>query len=151
MKYKTLLFLLLMLSLNSYSQQQPTLEEREVQQVIDVVFEAFSEGSIGKMETAVTPDVNILEHGEVWTFDSIKFYFNKPRPADFKRINTLEFFKTEISGNMAFVSYHNTADIHANDKDRKLKWLESAVLVREGKTWKVKMLHSTRMRLPQAP
>jgi hypothetical protein len=109
------------------------------------VFQAFSEGSITKMEEVVTTDVKILEHGEVWTLDSVRFYFGKPRAADFKRINTLDFFQTEVNENMAFVSYWNTADISANNKDRKIKWLESAVLVMEGGRWKVQMLHSTRV------
>ena len=125
--------------------QKPT-EQQQVQQVLHLVFEAFSEGSVAKMEQASTPDVKILETGEVWTLDTIRSYFAKPRPADFKRINTLDFFQTEVEGKMAFVSYHNTAAIHANGKDRIVKWLESAVLVREGKSWKVKMLHSTRLK-----
>jgi hypothetical protein len=120
-------------------------ESVSVQKVISDVFEAFSTGSMEAMQQSVTNDVTILEHGEVWTLDSIRFYFSKPRPGDFKRINTLEFFQTEISGRMAFVSYHNTAAIHANNKDRTVKWLESAVLTKDGKSWKVKMLHSTRI------
>jgi hypothetical protein len=48
---------------------------------------------------------------------------------------------------MAFVSYHNTASIRANNKDKVLKWLESAVLVKMGEEWKVKMLHSTKIQL----
>ena len=125
--------------------QKPT-EQQQVQQVLQVVFEAFSEGSVAKMEQALTPDVKILETGEVWTIDTIRSYFARPRPADFKRINTLDFFQTEVEGEMAFVSYHNTAAIHANGKDRMVKWLESAVLVKQGKSWRVKMLHSTRLK-----
>jgi hypothetical protein len=124
--------------------QKPT-ERQQIQQVLNLVFEAMSDGSIAKMEEAVTPDVKILETGEVWTLDTIRSYFARPRPADFERVNTLDFFQTEVGGEMAFVSYHNTAAIHANGTDRMVKWLESAVLVKQGKSWKVKMLHSTRL------
>ena len=126
---------------------QKLTEQQQVQQVLRLVFEALSEGSVAKMEQALTPDVKILETGEVWTLDTIRLYFEKPRPNDFKRINTLDFFQTEVEGKMAFVSYHNTAAIHANGKDRMVKWLESAVLVKQGKSWKVKMLHSTRLKM----
>ena len=125
--------------------QKPT-EQQQIHQVLTLVFEAISDGSIVKMEEAVTPDVKILETGEVWTLDTIRSYFSRPRPADFKRINTLDFFQTEVEGKMAFVSYHNTAAIHADGKDRLVKWLASAVLVKQGKSWKVKMLHSTRLK-----
>lgn len=138
-------FVLILLVNSTMAQQNPTADQKKVQQVIHDVFQAFSDASIAKMEQVVTTDVNILEHGEVWTLDSIRFYFNKPRPSDFKRINTLEFFQTEVTDGMAFVSYWNTADIRANNKDRKVKWLESAVMVMDGGRWKVKMLHSTRV------
>jgi hypothetical protein len=132
-------------STNALAQKQPDAQQLKVQQVIRNVFEAFSEGSMEKMKQEVTDDVTILEHGEVWTLDSIKTAFSRPRPADFKRINTLDFFQTEVSSTMAFVSYHNRADVHVNNKDRVIKWLESAVLVKNGKEWKLKMLHSTRL------
>src|SRR5688572_21048076 len=51
--------------------QKPT-EQQQVQQVLRVVFEAFSEGSLAKMEQALTPDVKMLETGEVWTLDTIR-------------------------------------------------------------------------------
>ena len=127
------------------AQQQVTPDQLGVQQVIHKVFGSFSDGSLDKMEEAVTPDFIILEQGEIWTMDSIGTYFKRPRPADFKRLNTLEFFQTELSGEMAFVSYHNTADIRANGKNRKVRWLESAVLIKAEGEWKVKMLHSTRV------
>ena len=137
-------FLLFLVSTTTLFAQKQT-DQQQVQQILRLVFEAFSEGSVAKMEQALTPDVKILETGEVWTLDTIRSYFARPRPADFKRINTLDFFQTEVEGKMAFVSYHNTAAIHANGKDRMVKWLESAVLVKQGKSWRVKMLHSTRL------
>jgi len=142
-KISVLLFLLFLTSNTLLAQKQT--DQQQVQQVLRLVFEAFSEGSVAKMEQGLTPDVKILETGEVWTLDTIRSYFARPRPADFKRINTLDFFQTEVEGKMAFVSYHNTAAIHANGKDRMVKWLESAVLVKQGKSWRVKMLHSTRL------
>ena len=145
MKNKICLILFI-LFVTSPALAQKQTEQQQVQQVLRLVFEAFSEGSVAKMEQALTPDVKILETGEVWTLDTIRSYFARPRPTDFKRINTLDFFQTEVEGKMAFVSYHNTAAIHANGKDRMVKWLESAVLVKQGKSWKVKMLHSTRLK-----
>jgi uncharacterized protein (TIGR02246 family) len=128
----------------STSTAQSGTKSTEIHQVVRTAFEAFSEGSISKMEEVVTPDVRILEQGEVWTLDTIRTFFTRKRPADYKRVNTLEFFQTEVDENMAFVSYHNRADFHANNKDRTVKWLESAVLVKENGKWRIKMLHSTR-------
>lgn len=140
---KKILLLLLTVATHPLAAQNQGSEP--IQQVIKEVFEAFSSSDIKLMESVVTKDVKILEHGEVWTLDSIRFYFAKPRPSDFKRLNSFDFFQTESSENMAFVSYFNRADIHSNGRDRMIRWLESAVLVREGEKWKLKMLHSTRI------
>lgn len=140
----SILVVVILFTQNVFAQtNSPSLTQPK--DAIKLVFDALSEGSMSKMELAVTPDVKILEHGVVWTLDTIRVYLAKKRPEDFKRVNTFEFFQTEISDNMAFVSYHNRADIHANNKDRTVKWLESAVLVRQNGGWRVKMLHSTRL------
>jgi hypothetical protein len=136
---------IVILAIFQISQAQQKNQAENPEAVIRLVFEAFSEGSIEKMEQAVTADVKILEHGVVWNLDTIRQYFSKKRPEDFKRVNSFEFFQQEISGKMAFVSYHNRADIHANNRDRTVRWLESAVLVKHDNRWKVKMLHSTRL------
>ncbi len=61
----------------------------------------------------------------------------------FKRTNNLNFIKTEVKGNTAWVYYNNTAEMTINGKQRNANWLESAVLVKKDKDWKVKLLHST--------
>lgn len=141
---KSILTLVFLVSFQ-ISQAQQKIIALKPEESIRQVFEALSDGSIEKMEPVVTPDVKILEHGVVWTMDTIRHYLGKKRPEDFKRVNSFDFFQMEISGNMAFVSYYNRADIHSNGKDRTVKWLESAVLVKDKNIWKVKMLHSTRL------
>lgn len=64
----------------------------------------------------------------------------------FNRINHLNFIQTDVKSNVAWVAYYNTADISVNGRKRSVNWLESAVLVKDGKAWKVQLLHSTVMR-----
>jgi hypothetical protein len=120
-------------------------KDRQVQQPIIDFFEGLSENDLDKMRQCVSEDFTILEHGVIWTMDTIMALGKKPRPAGFKRLNEFDFFQTEISKDMAFVSYHNRAEISTPAQTRTVKWLESAVLVRDGKRWKIKMLHSTRL------
>jgi hypothetical protein len=120
-------------------------EQMKVQGVVRDLFEAFSENSLQKMKPCLTDDILILEHDVVWNMDTLVAYIQKPRQPDFKRINTLIFFQTEIGKDMAFVSYYNEADVTSGNAKWHLKWLESAVLVKANKRWKIKMLHSTRL------
>ena len=144
MKTALITFCIVLFSSLSVAAQATGSDTSAVHHVIRQVFESFSNGKLSLMERHVTSDVNILEQGVVWNLDSIRTYFSRPRPDDFRRINKLKFFQTEVRGEMAFVSYHNTAEIHARGRDRTVKWLESAVLTKERGQWKVKMLHSTR-------
>ena len=54
--------------------------------------------------------------------------------------------ETEQKGDMAWVSYHNTADLSVQTKKMKVQWLESAVLIKEGQHWKIRLLHSTEIK-----
>lgn len=119
--------------------------DHQVQQPIIDFFEGLSENDLDRMRQCVSEDFTILEHGVIWTMDTIVALAKKPRPSGFKRLNEFDFFQTETSKDMAFVSYHNRAEIRTPGQTRTVKWLESAVLVRDGKRWKIKMLHSTRL------
>lgn len=143
---KLILFLIaITLGGSGYAQSLPTKEQQEVQKVLVDLFETFSKYDPAVLKRSLTPDVLILENGVVWNIDTLVVKLEAKRPEDFKRINSLRFIQTEIKGGMSFVTYYNHADIHRNGMDRVVDWIESAVLVKNEKKWKVKMLHSTRL------
>jgi hypothetical protein len=63
-----------------------------------------------------------------------------------KRINAFEFIQTEQSGNVAWVSYHNSARFISGEREQVVRWLESAVLVKTKGKWKIQLLHSTKVK-----
>jgi ketosteroid isomerase-like protein len=128
------------------AQTKPSAEALPVQQAIKGVFDGFSALSLQKIMRHCTPDVTILEDGVVWNADSIATAFKRMEGVDFKRVNSFNFLQTEVTGKTAWTSYYNQADVQVNGKARQLRWLESAVLVKEAGGWKVKMLHSTVIR-----
>ncbi len=131
------------------AQSKPSAEALPVQQAITGVFDGFSALSLEKTMRHCTPDVTILEHGVVWNADSIAAAFKRMAGVDFKRVNSFNFLQTEVRGNTAWTSYYNQADMQINGKARQVRWLESAVLVKEAGGWKVKVLHSTVIRPKQ--
>ena len=50
---------------------------------------------------------------------------------NFKRVNTLNFIRTDQKNEVAWVSYYNTADMTINARHLNEKWVESAVLIKE--------------------
>lgn len=126
------------------SQTSWTKKEQQVQQVVTDLFQALSERDFDKLKANCTADITVLENGISWNLDTLEQKINSTKSIhDFKRINTIGFLDTRIKGKMAWVSYNNRADVTRNGQKGYVQWLESVILVREGKTWKVQLLHST--------
>lgn len=123
------------------------VEKDSIQSMIVRFFDGISELNEEKLRSTSTSDFLLLEDGEIWNMDTlVKNVMWAKSVKKFERINKFEFVRTDQGGNTAWVSYFNTADIKVNDKQRIVKWLESAVLVKEKGRWWIKMLHSTVMK-----
>lgn len=143
MAKKYLMIFTLCISLKANSQQNDVLA---VQHVIEVFFKAFSEGNYQYIDKSSVPNFLLLEQGVVWNLDTLRHKLSSPRPAGYSRINRFDFFETRINKKMAWVGYHNYADIITTSGTRKIHWLESAVLVKKNKSWRLEMMHSTVVR-----
>jgi hypothetical protein len=63
--------------------------------------------------------------------------------ADFKRTNSFEFIHTTVDKTTAWVTYRLQSIVIRDGKETTVQWLETVILVKEKKRWKVKHLHST--------
>jgi len=145
LRYTLAIFLVVNFTNNVLAQSNSN-SEKNIQHVVTNFFDALSELDAEKAKTFCTSEVAILESGKVWNFDSLALQINtrKVKSYDFKRINKLNFLKTNISGNTAWLYYMNEAMITFDGKMTHVKWIESAVLVKEKKgSWKISLLHST--------
>ncbi len=95
------------------------------------------------MKQYATDNFLLLENGAVWNMDTLINKLTRPKGRSFSQINHLDFMETEVTGSTAWVAYNNAADITIDGKTTTIKWLESAFLVRQGKDWKIRLLHST--------
>lgn len=150
MKHLITSFLLLGLLNVGHSQITPTTKEAAAveQLVIDTFQSLLSDYDSTKMDNYVTSDFILLEHGEVWNNDTIRFYITKALQNENRatRTNRFEFIKMEKSGDMIWAAYKNWAVWTKNDSIvHKMHWLESVVAVKEEEIWKLKMMHSTRI------
>ena len=130
------------------AQTQNSNEQTKIHQTVTHFFDCFSTLDTTIIQKYVTNDFILLEDGIVWNMDTIAVHFiqikDRLKGGSLTRINHLDFIQTEVNGNSGWVAYNNTADItYNNAQNRKLHWLESAFLVKEGKDWKIRLLHST--------
>ena len=63
--------------------------------------------------------------------------------ADFKRTNSFEFINTMVDKTTASITNRLQSVIVKDGKQVTSQWLETVVLIREKKEWRVKHLHST--------
>ncbi len=73
-----------------------------------------------------------------------KFMQSKSIP-DFKRTNKFEFVSTTIKKETAWVTYYLNSIITRNGKEEIVKWMETVVLIKDNKQWKIEVLRSSRL------
>jgi ketosteroid isomerase-like protein len=125
------------------AQEKLTDKEKLVQKAVIDMFQALADRDIVKLKSNCTEDILLLENGAIWNLDTLVQKVSQNTAADFKRINTIEFIDTKISGKIAWTTYNNKAEITRNGKNSIVKWLETVILIKEDGSWKIKNLHST--------
>jgi ketosteroid isomerase-like protein len=131
----------LMLAIQCSAQNTKTQTE-SVQQVIIKIFDGFGMKDAQHILRYCTDDIMIIENGVVWNRDSIITKVGMI-PPELVRVNSFEFLKTDIKGEIAWVAYKNKAEVTLKGKRKVIIWIESAVVVKEADSWMLKMLHST--------
>lgn len=120
-------------------------EQAKVNNTIIAMFKGLADLNIEQIRNNSTEDLIILEHGEIWNMDTVVVRLNELKSLNPVRVNSFDFIKTEVRDQTAWVAYHNKAIVTMNSQKVDYHWLESAVLVKQGADWKVKMLQSTRL------
>jgi ketosteroid isomerase-like protein len=144
-----LLILIMFFGLTSstFAQEKLSESEMEVQQIIRQMFDALSNRDSIGLKNYCAADIALFEHGQVWNLDSLIRKGVKENTAnDFKRVNTFNFIDTSIEGNIAWATYNLRSDIVRGGKEGSIYWMETVVLVKQNRKWKLKVLHSTRLK-----
>lgn len=128
---------------NVDAQSRKKKEQDKINQTIIKFFDGLADLNDTIIKQYSTADFMLLENGEVWNMDTLINELNHLKRVSFSRTNHLSFIQTEVSGKTAWVAYNNAADITINRQKMNVQWLESAFLVKKGKEWKVRLLHST--------
>jgi len=127
-----------------YVQGQSTANQQAVQQSVIKLFDALSNRDSVSLKAYSTVDITLYEYGQVWNIDTLILKaITLNQSADFKRTNSFDFINTTADKTMAWVTYHLNSAITRDGKQSTVQWLETVVLIKERKQWKVKHLHST--------
>ena len=143
---KTLLsFILLVFCLNLSAQKK----DDPVRKTITELYTQLSNRNVKKLKLYCANDIQILESGRVWNLDTLVKKTNQNKSVDFKRVNKINFVNVHTETNTAWATYNNRADIVKDGLRYKIHWLETAILTKDKKSWRVKVLHSTLVKREQ--
>ena len=145
MKKFVLILLVFSISLShATAQEQLTENQKAVQQSVIKVFEALSNRDSISLRDYCASDILLFEYGEVWNLDTlIRKAIKLNTGKDFKRINTFDFIHTKVNKDIAWATYHLHSEMDRDAKHVSMQWMETVILVKEKKRWKIKVLHST--------
>jgi len=119
---------------------------------VQLIFAGVSAFDHELMNAMATDDFQLLEVGEVWDMDDFTAVVKR---SSMVRRNYFSIIKSDINENFAWVNYWNKAtyiDSKVADAPlREVAWLESAIMVKTAKGWKVQQLHSTRIKVENLP
>jgi hypothetical protein len=126
--------------------QAPSVTESQqaVQQTVVKMFDALSGRDSVSLKSYCADDITLYEYGQVWNIDTLitkAIVLNTA--TDFKRVNAIDFINTTVKKNTAWATYNLQSEITSNGKQRIVQWMETVVLVKEKKRWKIKVLHSS--------
>jgi ketosteroid isomerase-like protein len=126
------------------AQLSPTNDQQKIQQTVINFFESLSNRDSVSLKSYSTSDITLFEYGRVWTLDTlIRRVIKLNTATDFKRVNSLEFINSSADKNTAWATYNLHSEITRAGKQVSIHWLESVILVREKRKWRIKVLHST--------
>lgn len=144
MKKITLLLLPILCITLLQAQQSTANNQQAVQQAIVKMFDALSNRDSVGLKAHCTSDITLYEYGQVWNIDTLILKaITQNQSTDFKRTNSFDFINTTTGKTAAWVTYRLQSVITKDAKQVNLQWLETVVLVKERKQWKIKHLHST--------
>lgn len=135
----------LVICFSSLAQDQGSSDEIQIQNLVQESFDVlFSSYDLDQLEKFYTPDIKILENGEIWDMEIIKDLLLKAKSRDSgKRTNKFEFIETHVDKNMGYTVYHNYATFSKDvQPTREIHWIESVVAIKTKDGWRIKNLHS---------
>jgi SnoaL-like domain len=144
MKKIPLLLIAFSISAMLMAQEPLTASQQAVQQTVIKMFDALSNLDSVSLKNYCTADITLYEYGQVWNLDTlIMKAITLNKAADFKRTNSFDFINTTEDKTTAWVTYRLQSVIIKDGKQVTVQWLETVVLVKERKQWKIRHLHST--------
>ena len=120
-------------------------DESQVTEAVRSFFAAASTDNVDKVHAVTTSDFYAFDAGGRFTRDGLMALIKAAHAEGKVFVWTVNEPEVHISGNIAWITYLNRGSITDVSGTKDMAWMESAVLQKEGGTWRIRFFHSTRV------
>ncbi len=122
-----------------------TADEEAVAQTLRQMYVALTNEDTAQLRAITTPDFHAFDGGEQFTGDELMALIKSLHAAGKTFVWTVPAPKVRIEGKVAWITYTNRGSVQDAAEKKDVSWLESAVLLKQGGTWRIQFFHSTRV------
>ena len=121
-------------------------DQTRVTEAVRSMFTAMAAGDFAKFRDVTAPDFYAYDVGKRFTRDALMDLIKKAHAAGKVYVWTVQEPEVHVSGDIAWITYVNHGSVTDTSGTENVTWLESAVLQKEKGMWRIRFLHSTRVR-----
>jgi len=129
-------------------QKRLTSDQRQVVDTVSAIFTAARADDVAKFDSIIAPGFYIFDGGARFNGDTIMALIKAQHVAGKRYEWNVTEPDVHINGNTAWIAYVNKGSISDASGTVNQNWLESAFLEKQGGSWKIVFVHSTRVPTP---
>ncbi len=119
--------------------------EEAVAQTLRLMYVALTKEDTAQLRAVTTADFYAFDGGEKMTGDELMSLIKSLHAAGKTFVWTVTEPRVRIENAVAWITYLNRGSVQDAAGKKDVSWLESAVLLKEGGTWRIQFFHSTRV------
>lgn len=119
-------------------------EQTRIVDILKTVFVAARTDDVARFDSLIAPGFYLYDGGVRFDGDSIIGFIKRLHAAGARYEWNVTQPDVHVTGNTAWVAYVNRGSVTDSSGTKPVTWLESAVLEKEARGWKIVFMHSTR-------
>lgn len=143
---KSILLLTVAFFFSSVLYSQSTGDSADIVKLLENDYKALGKSDIESRLRNCTADYLLIENGEIWTLQKEIEYMRSKQGIKTTRTDQFDFTTVKIIGQTAYAVYELRSQITRNNETKNYQWTESVIFVKPAGEWKIKLIHSTKVR-----
>jgi ketosteroid isomerase-like protein len=133
------------ISTASAQQKSLTADQSQIVDTVSAMFTALRTDDVAKFNSVIAPGFYIFDAGTRFNGETLIALIKSVHAAGKRYEWNVTEPDVHISGDTAWIAYVNKGSVTDASGITNQKWLESAVLQKQGGSWKIVFMHSTRV------